>query len=405
MDPSNNDRTETEQGAAWTVPILLAIGTAGISQGLSALWRYLRHIEKNDTQDKICWIFNEIFGINSAESNSSNTDPEIPTTITAIDKAFTSRPIEEQKKAHNIAKAYLEKRLSIIGAEVTFVSPIQKAPQLVDSIKIQNDLDKSVFSWQNTTGVQHDIQKDSTNSSLVVLYGVASQFNSCEAPDRFTPDPGRAFAIYCNDLTQGPLAQLQFPLEQVELINDAANIGFNGLCQVLDDATKENIQHGYFSPSNAFSQIIIQQLVENGHKIEFPCIGNVPTKPSATEKVYEMLVAAPAFGMYQIDSLQKKDQNEIEYLCALQGYRAQFQQIIQLAENNPQKKAVFKPTAPGLGVFGNKAENVAKAFYVAAKENESQLREKNISVQLQVFRGTGPAREMANRLYLTSLTP
>ena len=118
-----------------------------------------------------------------------------------------------------------------------------------------------------------------------------------------------------------------------------------------------------------------------------------------------MLVAAPAFGQYTINVLVEEDQNEIEYLCALQGYRAQFQQIIQLAENNPTKKAIFKPTAPGLGVFGNKAENVAKAFYMAAKEYESQLQEKNISVQLQVFRGMGPAKEMADLLYLTILTP
>ena len=66
------------------------------------------------------------------------------------------------------------------------------------------------------------------------------------------------------------------------------------------------------------------------------------------------------------------------------------------------KPVIFKPTAPGLGVFGNKTDNVAKAFYTAANEFESSLAEAGVQVKLQVFQARGEAMEMANRLKLTT---
>lgn len=116
-----------------------------------------------------------------------------------------------------------------------------------------------------------------------------------------------------------------------------------------------------------------------------------------------MLVAAPAFGHYSIGKRKDGQESEIEFLCALHAYRAQFQQVIQLATLTPEKQVVFKPTAAGLGVFDNKPENIAKAFYVAAKEHENQLREKNVKVRFQVWTGRGKAKDMADHLGLNEV--
>ena len=323
--------------------------------------------------------------------------------IQPIDPHFTAtQSISEQKKAHSIAKRYLSQQAQIIHADVAFVSPPPHCCPKVNEVRIEKALDQTIFSWENTNGVQGAIQKDGTLLNYVVLYGVASQFNACEAISPMTPKPGTAVKTYNTDHTQGPGAQLQFPVEQVEIINNAANLGFNGLLPVLDDTTKDAIKHGYLTPQTKESaDTVIRQLRENGHKIEFVCIGNIPNKKGNTQKVYAILVAAPAFGMYKKKSQITDDQmKEMEFLCALQGYRAQFYQAIQLASSNPKKQVIFKPTTPGLGVFDNRVEAVAKGFYVAAKEYQDQLREKNIRVQLQVYKGQGDAKQMADMLHL-----
>lgn len=336
-----------------------------------------------------------------------NNQSKLTSPIKAIDPNFTvNKSITEQRNAHNNAKQYLQEEATKINAEVFFVSPVNGLSCLrVDEIEIKQDLDTAIFTWENTKGVQGDIQKDGKLFGYVVLYGVASQFNSCEATQRFTPKPGTAVETYQSDPTQGPGAQLQFPNQQVEMINNAANLGFNGLCQVLDDSTKMAVKHGYLTPETKQSaEIVIRQLQQNGDKMEFLCIGNIPKGKNNTEKVYEMLVAAPAFGMYSMGFAADDQKREIEFLCALSGYRAQFQQAIQLAASTPEKQVIFKPTATGLGVFGNRAENVAKAFYVAAKEYENQLRAKNVQVCFQVFRGEGAARNMATALGLNEIS-
>lgn len=324
--------------------------------------------------------------------------------IKAIDYNFTTnKTIDEQRIAHEASKDYLKNELGSMGADVSFVAPPALSPeQSMDNTFISEPLNSSVFSWESSNGVQGDIQRDGKNSSERVVYGVASQFNTCEASARFTPQPGTAVETYKTDHTQGPGAQLQFVNQQVETLNNAANQGFNGLCKVLDESTKTAMKHGYLTPqSYEEADAIIRQLKENGDKLEFPCVGNIPKGDGNTESVYQMLVAAPAFGVYDIPSnVTLEQKNEIQFLIALQNYRGQFQQSIALAKQDPSKPLVFKPTAPGLGVFGNQPGIVAKAFYAAAKEYENDLRDNGVQVRLQVFRGTGKAREMANFLRL-----
>ncbi len=327
----------------------------------------------------------------------------IPTQIEPIHPDFTEvNSVAHQRSAHRSAKAYLQEEAKKIDAEVVFVSPPDYDNPWVNKVSIKQNLDSSIFKWENTDGVQGDIQRDSKLRDHVVLYGVASQFNCSESCMPETPQPGAAVETYRGDPTQGPGAQSQFSDELIERINDAANIGYNGLCHVLDNDTKMTIKHGYLTPrTETLANAVIKQLQQKGNQMEFPCIGCIPKGEGNTEKVYEMLVSAPAFGMYSYGlPVGYKQKSEIEFLCSLHAYRAQFQQAIKLAEFFPEKQIIFKPTAPGLGVFSNVTMNIAKAFYVAAKEYEDQLKRNNILVRLQIFHGGGDTRDMATILGL-----
>lgn len=306
--------------------------------------------------------------------------------------------IEDQRKAHESAKTFLSKNLEKLGADVKFISPPPTKVPTLSSIKIDQPLNPKVFSWQATNGVMEDIQKDGQSNTGKKFYGVASQFNGCEAPGKGTVKPGNAVKVYHGDPTQGPKAQLAFDPVQVEIINCGGNLGYNGLCHVLDKQTKDAVITGYLTPISRNVDRVIDQLRNNGHKIEYPSIANIPI--NGNHPVYQILIAAPAFGAYKIDPLlDLNKQHEVEFLCALHGFRAQFQEAIN-ASHETEPPVILKPVAVGLGAFGNDPDVIAKAFYAAAKEFEAKLAEKNVQVQFQVFEGGGKGRQMANALLL-----
>jgi hypothetical protein len=336
---------------------------------------------------------------------------------------FTSvRTIDYQRIAHKDAKNFLSENLPLTGiTKLDFISP----PKNTKSIELQdvtidenNPLDSSIFSFHVTgklneegkpekhTGVRTDILNDGKRTEdNVVVYGVASQFNGCEAPSERTLPPNEILTTYERDNTQGPQAQLAFADEQVELIGCAGNLGFNGLANVLDEETKGQIGHGYLTPqTEEMGKKVIDQLKANSNKIEYMSVANVPKGAEGGKPVHQILVAAPAFGDYGINSTASVEQKqEIQFLCALQGYRAQFAQCIQLAKDEG-KPVTFKPTAVGLGAFGNDPKIVAKAFYAAGKEFQNDLKNNNVTVELQVFiideKNDRGAKQMANDLGL-----
>lgn len=338
--------------------------------------------------------------------------------IQAIPQNFTkTTSIEKQRKAHEVAKSFLQEKMQAIGGSIAFVSPPAKDSPNVDEVAIkksgEGSLNSTVFRFQYTSGVREDIQNDGNRSDdNVVVYGAASQFNGCEATGPHTVRPGGALGEYLNDFTQGPQAQLAFGRSQIELINCGGNLGYNGLCNLLDEETKDQIAHGYFIPSEGKEEKVIKQLQTNGSKIEYPCVVNKPLK--GKKDVHLFLVAAPAFGMYcppPVAAKQaevQKARNQIQFLCALHAFRAQFQYCITLAETT-QKPVVFKPAAVGLGVFGNNPAIVAKAFYEAAKEYEAKLEENKVQVLFQIFKKIEKtderATQMANLLGLIECLP
>lgn len=305
-----------------------------------------------------------------------------------IENDFTmTTSIEDQRKAHEDAKLFLKEELSKIGAKIDFVShSIDITPEL-GNFEFKGPLDPEVFAMQKKGDVRQEILKDGQRSGdNLVVYGVASQYNGCEAPGKYTIPPGNAVIVYKKDNTQGPAAQLAFSPDQVELINCGGNLGFNGLCNVLDEETKTEIAHGYFTPSGENAASVIQQLRDNGKKIEYSCIANIPL--GAKKVVHQILVSAPAFGEYSRECngvcVEGKEKEEIQFLCALHAYRAQFENCNNLAKDTG-KQVIFKPTTSGLGVFGNDSEIVTKAFYQAATEYQKELKENNVKVLFQIF--------------------
>lgn len=254
------------------------------------------NVQKEKEKDENFILMNK----SEPTSEPTNVQKEELWEIKAIDHNFTANNlIEDQRNAHNVAKRYLQKEATKINAEVIFVSPVNTHPcPKVGEVKIKHDLDTAVFTWENSTGVQGDIQKDGKLAGHVVLYGVASQFNACEASRRLTPKPGAAVQAYKYDNTQGPAAQLQFPDQQVEIINHAANLGFNGLCQVLNDGTRLAVDHGYLCPTTETSaELLINQLQQNGDKMEFLCIGNIPKGKAILKKCMRCWLQLPHLGI------------------------------------------------------------------------------------------------------------
>lgn len=309
----------------------------------------------------------------------------------------TQTSIEQQKKDHESAKGFLKDNLAKVGGSVEFVKA-QKPPAETDPSKVQvkKDLDGEVFSFSYTSGVNGDIKADGNRKEdNVVIYGVASQFNGCESPGKEVVKPGNAVNVYKGDRTQGPQAQLAFSAEQVETINAGGNRGFNGLVGVLDGDTKTAVQNGYLTPNREQADGFIKQL-ESG-SVEYLCVGNKPE--GGSKEVHQVMVSAAAFGGYNDveNPVTEEQQDRIEYLCAEKAYSAQFEQAINIAKESG-KPVVLKPAAIGVGAFGNKPENVEKAFYSAAKKYEGDLKASGVKVEFQVYRGASGPNAEANAM-------
>ncbi len=336
--------------------------------------------------------FKAVFQKNEIQKNEiqKNEIQKIISESSCIINNFTEfHSLEKQKELHQSAKTFLKENLAKIGAKYSVVNPKNIIKCDLDSIDLSvNFENSSIFKMAYTNGVMGDIEQDGNRQEdNHIVYGVASQFNGCEAPVKMTIEPGKAVNVYKDDRTQGPQAQLAFSDEQVELINCGGNLGFNGLCNLLDEETKAEIAHGYFTPQQSKADQIINLLKSSGTNIEYPCVENKPKGGNKT--VHQILVSAPALGIYAHKETEKElpleQKNEIEFLMAFYSFQAQFQLCLDLALES-KKPVILKATAVGLGVFGNKPENVAKAFYAAAQNYVDAFKENRVQVIFQVFK-------------------
>jgi hypothetical protein len=328
---------------------------------------------------EVCAKKLEEHNLNDVNEAIKNTKP--------IDRQFTTNhTIEQQRRAHAKAKNFLTENLGKLGAKVEFLRLPQKAPVEFHYTSINSPLDSSVFSWEISKSVQADIKEDGNRKeNNVIIYGIASQFNASESTTPSTFPPGEAKHFYSSDHTQGPEAQLSFSDQQVEIINCGANIGFNGLCHVLDENTKSTVTHGYLLPNANNGSQILDRLTKDGNKTEYLCVANKPT--GGNKPVHQVLLSAPAFGDYEKKkmALDDKTKNEIQFNVALNGYRVLFQKGIDEAEAKKGKEVIIKPAAIGLGAFANNPEAAAKAYWLAAYENQAKLKELGVQVRFQIF--------------------
>ncbi|MEZ5315046.1 MAG: hypothetical protein R3E91_02390 [Chlamydiales bacterium] len=292
-------------------------------------------------------------------------------------KNFTKHiSIQQQRLYHKKAKESLKSTLENCNAKVAFVSVKTGCIKTYRFVGF-DQLDEKIFSYELIDGIDQQMQEDGKIKDQISLYAAANKTVLSAPFNQSSPDLIHEF-----------INQLQFSDEQLEIINNGANLGFNGLCEVLDEQTKDAVCHGYLTPKT-FKQakLVIGKLKDQSLAIEYLCVGNVPKGERNTEKVYEVLVTVPLFNSKHFNQDQfPEQQQEITYLCALYNYRAQFAQALELSQENPGKTIVVKPNAsPWVPVFGKHFLMVAKGFYAAAKEYETDFKQvSNISVRFQV---------------------
>ena len=359
---------------------------------------------------------------------------------------FTPHASSERKNVfdvvlqeHNMAKEYLKEKMqpplatyhAVVNAATTItttttptIPDINSWKEIASNLNVIEGTNKAanIFSWEITRGVKEDIEKSATttNEDEMIFYGAASQYNSCESPGRFTPKIGSGREWYLQDRTQGPQAQLAFSNSSsdddiLETILVAANKGFNGLAKMLSSCNDMSddeyylgvVQHGYLTPrTDQEAKKLLQCLIDYGHEMEALHFTAVPNNVPEGHSVSLILVAAPAFGQYNLNqSLSKEVEQKITFMCVAHAARIQANAIIKWhtattnkdINNNVSKTLVWKPTGVGLGVFGNNPLAAAAGFAWGVKDLKSTFMEIGLKVIFQPFARHGePARDGSN---------
>jgi hypothetical protein len=332
----------------------------------------------------------------------------------------TSKSIEQKVLRHRLAKSFMKLCISLIDGVFDVAKPkVHSSEELLELFKeeIDTTIFKSAFvTFRYTEGVQKDIQEDSREKNTRFVYTADSNFNGAQALDRSLSKPGYAVRAYTKRmLHQRPQAHLAFSPDQVEAINVAAHIGWNGLVNVLDQKTHTTVNFGYFAPTEQEQSTIVEQLLEKGSLIEYPVVTSIPKEGSYPVTI--VLVAAPALSIpfLKKSSLQDDETlSKIQFLCAFNAFSAQFNACLEIAHMNPDKSKMqpikLKVAPVGFGPCGNKPSNIAQAFYAAYKIHQEELRSNYVHVEFQVLKNSRGevdvnAMEVVRRLGLTAGTP
>ncbi|WP_420421496.1 hypothetical protein [Simkania sp.] len=301
------------------------------------------------------------------------------------------------KKGQEIAKKAFKEVMAEQGLEVSYVTA-----EGWDHTLPQEPLDPNIFHWSITRGVEKDIPKAGKDSKRVHLFSAASQYNAAEAPGPYTPPIGKAMIKSEFDHTQGPLAQRTNPLAFECVTAYLTHLGFNMMEKALPSAGTtytdgSAIQHGYLCPTNASVSQLADELEQNFEKYKAPCYESRVS--GATESVYLILGAAPAFGYsYNLDKGSEACR-KLQYWSYVANFTAQFKQTLELLKKSPDKEVVLHITGIGLGVFGSKDPELANRFnqtFADALKHTGSLFQKQLNkedrgrvhVQLESYNGT-----------------
>ena len=292
------------------------------------------------------------------------------------------------------AKAWLQRAVAAVfpdgSNDVSFVSP--PAGVAFTELALPPALSKDLFYCSITRGVESDIPRSSLDEGAIHVWGAASQQNGTEAPGVFTPPPGGVMEASAFDGTQGPLAQRTNP-RMFELVNAAANLGFNELADVLNEDASGALKHGYLTPNTPDeARATIESFGQDGAKLSALCVKSVPD--GGRSPVYLIMGAAAAFGRY-FENRGLFYTQEAQDVChqlrqadLFYHYLAQFNKVLELAQETPDKRVIYHPTALGGGVFENSPKEIAQAFGQAAVwfQNEvERLDLRNVKVQFEQY--------------------
>lgn len=305
--------------------------------------------------------------------------------VDKIEKPVIIRNINTQRRKHHIAKNWMLENSRCLS--ISFYSP----PKISNNIDLTkwnshynmkgNSLDNSIFSYNITYDVGKNIIQDSHYPKQTTIYGIMSQYNGCDSGDKFVPQTSSmCYDIYLCSQNHGADAQLVFPIPQIELLRRSAELGLNSLCNILDNSTCSDVSFGILTPTKHNVEKFIEQIKRDNHRIEYPAITNNVYDGGETP-ITLLFGSAPAYGSYENGIISPIAKKEISFLLALCTYRAQFTYIININKPN----IVFKPCILGIGSFSNDIQMITKAYYIACKGFERELKLKNIIVELQIY--------------------
>lgn len=303
-------------------------------------------------------------------------------------------PFKAVKKSHETAKQNFKDALKQfnLDSEVTYVKAEGLSLSGEMNTLISNSLAKKLkpemFCWCPTQGVAEDILDASRQSEKIHLFCVASQYNATEATSPKTPKPGFAMIDSETDRTQGPACQRTNP-RLFELVNGyLANGGFNMLAEVLDKETMGFLYHGYLcSKEKRTEKLIAACFIDKWSKMEQVCVSSHPYG-GGSSPVYLMMAAAPCYQAGYSTIVDQDRVSKIQFYAAVANFTAQFNQVLHLGAQYPDKQIVYHAAGVGLGVFNNDPLIVGQAFKIAALHFQDKF-PKNVQVQFDVLQRDG----------------
>jgi hypothetical protein len=168
MDPGCTDRKPVSQGLAWAATIFLGIGTLGIVQGISALWRKLRHIEKNETHEKIARLFKK--SITPSKHSPSVTEKTPPAESPKETESTTASPSDRPDSP-------------------TKLSPLQKTARSV--------YDRREELW---TAAEDEAKRDRAPPLIILIQKIREEFKKNGLSLSQISSDTKAFNILCQSL-------------------------------------------------------------------------------------------------------------------------------------------------------------------------------------------------------------
>lgn len=342
-----------------------------------------------------------------------------------LQKAADCFQLKDQELSKHTFKNAMEK---VLGSRVYYINASGDAQFPSKDFEDPCRLDKKLFAYKDTKGVQYDIVNASKDEKKVHLFAVASQYNCAESSNASTPKIGCAMEHSKIEITQGPKAQRTNPVAFELVTAFLTHLGFNMMDKALPSFIgktyetevgkkriyeETTILHGYLIPSNfTFNdpeekkekatqnlQKVVSHLKANLSSFETVCYSSIPS--GGKYPTYLILAAAPSIpGPLH----PQKEVEELQYYAALANFTTQFKQLSQLAEENPKKKIVLHVTLPGSGVFGNNPTCISKAFKNAAlnfQQKLSQEQKDRLLVQLDIYDSSNNASQVLRELDLT----